>query len=489
MFKSVFTKYVLTFMIIIGISFITLATIISAMVTNYSINTKQDLMKKAVYIAGINIMNSYELYSRFNYSTFDNYVRRDNTVISNILTTYAEIPESSVIFITDTAGNLLATNDIPNGYIQSNLPATYLERLFEGQDPPNYSNLDGMFAERHVIYAIKITSSASGVPLGAIFICSATTTISSFVNSMMRIIILSCLWILLASMVAVYYISDKIIVRPLKLMSTAAKQFSAGSFDVRIPVSGQDEVAELAGAFNNMAATLAKNEELRRMFLSNVSHDLRTPMTTIAGFTEGIIDGTIPAEEHAHYLDIIAKEIRRLARLVNTLLDITRMQAGETKFNPVTFDICEMCRIILISLEQRIDEKKVDVTFDTDEDKMQVHADNDAIYRVLYNLCENAVKFVSEGGALRLRVFYKDKKVVVSVYNTGQGIAAQDIPYVFDRFFKADSSRGLDKTGVGLGLFISKTIIDSHKEQIKVKSAEGEWCEFVFTLPAVNKPM
>ena len=270
---------------------------------------------------------------------------------------------------------------------------------------------------------------------------------------------------------------------PLREMSVAARKFAAGQFDARVRVSGRDEVSELAEAFNQMADSLENLEKMRSSFIANVSHDLRTPMTTIAGFIDGIRDGVIPPEEQDHYLEIVSIEIQRLSRLVSALLDLSRIQAGDRKFVMKPFDICEMARLILISFEKKIDEKRLDVSFECDEDRISVNADHDAIYQVFYNLCHNAVKFSADGGALRICISEeKGKKIRVSIYNDGQGIPAEDIGMVFERFYKSDKSRGLDKSGVGLGLFISKTIISAHGEKIWVESEYGKNCEFFFTL-------
>jgi signal transduction histidine kinase len=179
---------------------------------------------------------------------------------------------------------------------------------------------------------------------------------------------------------------------------------------------------------------------------------------------------------------MIGDEIRRLSRLVAALLDVSRIQAGERKFTMRAFDICEMARVILISFEQKIDKKRLDVEFDVDEENIFVNADRDAIYQILYNICDNAVKFSREGGKYRIRITEKSRKIFVSVYNEGDGIKSEELPRVFDRFYKTDKSRGLDKTGVGLGLYISKSIIYAHNEEIWVKSKYGEYCEFIFTL-------
>ena len=294
------------------------------------------------------------------------------------------------------------------------------------------------------------------------------------------------LWITLAALVSVYILSERII-RPLKHMSRAAKHFAAGQFDIRVPVVGHDEVAELATAFNQMADSLARNEDMRRTFLANVSHDLRTPMTTISGYIDNILAGAIKPNEYERYLDIISKEVKRLSRLVSSLLDISRMQAGERKFDMTEFDACELARQVLISFEQKITDKNLDVEFSCDRDKMLVYADRDAIHQILYNLCDNAVKFSREGGHYLITLRDHEDKVHISVYNDGEGIPESDIPYVFDRFYKSDRSRGLDKTGVGLGLYISRTIIDSHGEKIWVESDYGNNCMFTFSLKRVER--
>ncbi len=250
-----------------------------------------------------------------------------------------------------------------------------------------------------------------------------------------------------------------------------------------MPVRGSDEVAELAAAFNNMAESLESSEKMRNTFLSNVSHDLRTPMTSISGFIDGILDGVIPPDKHAHYLRIVSNEVKRLSRLVVSLLDLSKIQAGERKFTMGPFDICEMSRQILFSFEKRIEEKGLDIEFDFDEDNITAIADRDATHQVLYNLCENAVKFSSDRGKLRISIKkYKNRRYLVGVYNEGQGIPKEDLPHLFERFFKSDKSRGLDKSGVGLGLYISKTIIEAHEEEIFVESEYGKYCHFQFTI-------
>jgi signal transduction histidine kinase len=204
-------------------------------------------------------------------------------------------------------------------------------------------------------------------------------------------------------------------------------------------------------------------------------------MTTISGFIAGITSGAIPPEKHSYYLGIIQSEVLRLSRLVSEILDVSRLESGERKFTFTEFDIAEVSRLILISFEQKIEEKKLDVEF-VSEDTVPVVADKDAIYQVMYNLCHNAIKFSKENGKFRIAISSDDNDIVrVSVFDEGQGIADEDLPYIFDRFYKTDKSRGLDKNGVGLGLYICKAIMDQHKMKIGATSTENS-CEFYFEL-------
>ena len=308
-----------------------------------------------------------------------------------------------------------------------------------------------------------------------------------YTNTVITTIALTSLLVLAASLILFWTMSRRTI-GPLKQIGQAAKQFSQGKFDVRVLERGSGEMADLARSFNHMADSIAKTDELRRTFLSNVSHDLRTPMTVIAGFVDGILDGTIPKEKQDEYLALVSSEVRRLSRLVTTLLDVTRLQAGERKFHPEAFDVCEMAREILISFAQRIEDKALSVNFESDSESMYAWADRDAIYQILYNLCDNGVKFAREGGIFSVSITTRGGKQYITVYNEGEGIPKNEQPYVFDRFYKADKSRGLDTTGVGLGLYIAKTILDSVGEEITVHSEPGENCTFAFTLPVSEPP-
>jgi signal transduction histidine kinase len=362
------------------------------------------------------------------------------------------------------------------------LSAPLLDDIVRNGELRDLGDSAGLLRARGLVYGTGVYDEM-GRLIGIVVVHTENQSMDAMLRTTTRAMTIAAFWIALAALVGVYILSERII-RPLKHMSRAAKHFAAGQFDIRVPVAGGDEIAELATAFNQMADSLARNEDMRRTFLANVSHDLRTPMTTISGFIDCILSGAIPPEKHEHYLRIIRDEVLRLSRLVASLLDISRIQAGDRKFVMEPFDICEMGRQIIISFEQKIDKKRLEVEFDCDDDNMFVTGDHDAIYQIFYNITDNAVKFANEGGLLRISLAKVEKsKVKVAVYNEGDGIPYDDQPYIFERFYKSDRSRGKDKTGVGLGMFIAKTIIEAHKEVIALESEPGKYCEFYFTLP------
>lgn len=487
MFKSVFTKYITAFMLIIIVSFAMMITIIASVVNTYSGQLKDDMISRASQSAVEYLESQLETHDLVDLPSLSMiYGER----LRPVLDVVAGSAEDIFLLVTDNSGKIVMTGGAESGaYTGKSIPKTVMDEINNGVEVRQRDTLDGLFGAPYLVHASPIFLDDFTV-VGTVFVCSASMTLNPLIEVMVKTVIMASLWVMLAALIAVYFISDRII-GPLKAMSRAAKSFAAGKFDVRVPVSGRDEVAELAIAFNHMADSLAGLEGMRNSFMANVSHDLRTPMTTISGFIDGMLAGAIPPEKHEYYLGVISAEVKRLARLVASLLDISRMQAGDRKFNMTPFDICEMARQIIISFEQKLEAKRLDVEFLCDEDKMFVLADHDAIYQILYNICDNAVKFSREGGKYRvsLHLGEKDKKVHVTVFNEGQGIAPEDIPNVFERFYKSDKSRGLDKTGVGLGLFIAKTIIASHHEEIWVESEYGENCAFHFTLEPTYAPL
>ena len=480
MFKSVFAKYISAFMLIILISFSLVIGIIAVIIEQYSQQAKTEIMETTAVVA-------VDFYEKKLAEGEGNNLRdlsdREGDDIGSMMALANVHAKDMTLLLVDRDGTILWVDgkEKPNVDNGVRIPASWIAGVLGGDLLLKGETIDGVFSEQHAVMSMPIHN-AGGEACGVVLVCADTMMMADLLQVIVKAIVVAILWILLAALLAVYLISDRVIA-PLKEISRAAKEFASGKFDVRVSVRGRDEVAELAVAFNSMAEAMDNYDNMRNTFMSNVSHDLRSPMTSISGFIDGILDGVIPPEKHHYYLQIVSAEVKRLSRLVASLLDLSRIQAGEKKFTMTSFDICEMGREILISFEQKINARSLEVDFYCDEEHMPVEADRDAIYQILYNLCDNAIKFSSDGSLLQLRIVYqKNRKVEISVYNEGEGIAPADLPYVFERFYKSDKSRGLNKTGVGLGLFISKTIIDAHGESIWVESEQGKNCCFHFTL-------
>ena len=270
--------------------------------------------------------------------------------------------------------------------------------------------------------------------------------------------------------------------KPLQEMTDVVRRFGMGEYDLRADGHNRnDEVGELARAFNAMADSIACAEQKRSEFVANISHELKTPMTTIAGFADGILDGTIPPEKEREYLQTISDETRRLARLVRRMLDMSRLQSGDMVLSQTEFDVVETMAQVLISLEGKINGRKLDVDARFPDGPVLVWGDPDSITQVCYNLMDNAIKFSTPGTVIGVSITTKGGKAYVSVRNTGETIPEEELPLIFDRLHKSDRSRSLDKEGVGLGLYLVKTILNELKESITVTSKDGV-TEFTFTL-------
>ncbi len=481
--RSVFTKYMVAFALIIFVSFVLLAFIINTIINHYANQTiredVQDTSFAAANILSFNYCRSYGV-------DFPTYVAEQETAVENVIGGLKNEMNGNrhLILVTDAEGGLLTDvqtfgTDLTEG--MTGVPSEIIGELHENGMYTERGNLGGYLSDIYIIHACPVKDAAGGI-VGAVFSCSSSAREAGLVRVMNRTVIMASLWVMLAAVIAVYFLSERI-TSPLRTMTEATKSFAQGKLHTRVEVHGNDEIAELGRAFNHMAESLEETEKMRNAFLANVSHDLRTPMTTIAGFVDGMLSGAIPPEKQPEYLEIVSSEVHRLSRLVSQILDVSKLESGDRKFTNGRFDICEMARLILISFEQKIEEKELDVRFECDEDAMFAYGDKDAIHQVLYNLCDNAQKFSRVGGIYRIGIHAVGRDVIeVTVYNEGCGIPEEDLPYVFDRFYKSDKSRGLDKVGVGLGLYIVKTILEAQHQKIEVKSVQNEYCEFCFTL-------
>lgn len=328
-----------------------------------------------------------------------------------------------------------------------------------------------------VMYPIVISNQCAG----AVILNTPIKMIKSALNKIYDFIWLSALLAIGLSTLVIYYFSQRILIKPLYEINKTAREISSGEFEKRVAKSSKDEIGQLAESFNYMADTLQNLENMRREFIANISHELRSPITSIRGFIEGILDGTIPEDKHKYYLSVALDESKRLTRLISDVLDLSRLESGEFSLNMDTFDLNELIRVIIIRFENEIDKKKLNVDIVLTGENLYAIGDRDRIGQVISNLVDNAIKFTAEGGSISIKTMQNGKKIIVSVGDTGTGIPEQELKLIWDRFHMVDKSR-TTKRGTGLGLSIARQIINQHGEKIWVESKEGVGSTFSFTL-------
>ena len=318
---------------------------------------------------------------------------------------------------------------------------------------------------------------------------SGVLLISGDLTPMRTQLLQTVLWTLLVSAFALigagvvsYYTAYRVI-NPFIEMNHAVQCYSRGDFSTRIPVEGKDEAAQLGKSLNEMAEQLRGLEETRRSFVANVSHELRSPLTSMKGFLEAMQDGTIPPENYPEYIGIVLNETRRMVTLVNDLLDLARIESGTIQLNFEVFDINELIRRTLLTFEARLIENEMEMEVRFAQEQCTVFADSAQIGQVLRNLIDNAIKYSPKGRSLFVSTYSMRKTVYVTVRDNGIGIPQEDVPHVFDRFYKVEKAHTpAPQMGSGLGLSIVKRIIESHGQSITVRSARGRGTQFTFTL-------
>lgn len=283
------------------------------------------------------------------------------------------------------------------------------------------------------------------------------------------------------------FLTSRNLTKEIRRINNGVRDLAKGNFHRRLSITRRDELGELAANFNSMAEDLSQLEELRRNFISNVSHDLRSPLTSINGFIEGILDGTIGKEDQERYLRKVLQESRRLNKLTNDILDLSKIESGQMELTPATFDIHQVILHQLDQFEKRIGDKEIRIYLQLSDQRFKAYGDPHAIERVLYNLLDNAIKFTHQGGHIGISTFLQGDRVLVRIRNSGDVIPEDRLKGIFDRFNKLDDSRGQDKEGSGLGLAIVKELVKAHGQEIWVRSQETFGVEFAFTLDAFKE--
>ena len=393
--------------------------------------------------------------------------------------------------ICDARGTLVLCSDAPLGCEHQGLVITsreYLDRILTQEYVVSSGVIDGLYTDARYVVSTTIRDSATNAIVGIVIVSKPMAATVSVLKQLSETYLFVSVLVILAAVVVMTIYTRKSS-HPLRDMAKTANAFGHGDLKARARVAADapKEIQELALAFNNMAQSLEKSEYQRKEFVANVSHELKTPMTTIGGYVDGILDGTIAEHRQQHYLQIVSDETKRLSRLVHSMLDISQLQdqGSIPEAKKTRFDIEECAGQVLINFEQKINGKDLDVQVEMPEHPVFTYACQDYITQAIYNLVDNAVKFSPEGGTLGLAIREGSSKVYISVSNNGGTIPAQELPLLFDRFHKLDKSRSENRDGWGLGLYIVKTLICSHGEDISVSSANGR-TEFTFTLPLIN---
>ncbi len=480
MAKTLFGKIFLMTVAIIFVSFILTTVLMYSQLAEYiDENQLSELTTIAEHISEFTQQLVYE----------------ENDTIQNIFQKYiynqSRYTGCSII-IMDSDSEVVATAaDGGSSYNDGSTPAIdekYVKRALKGESVSEavYGKSGSEYMTDSLLAVVPVVIETDGkeVIWGAVAVSKPMPQIRRLRNNLMSIFVLAQLAAILVAFLFCYVISRRIS-RPISRLNAAAKAVAAGDFTKKVaPSSG--ELGELIASFNSMTDSLREIDETRSSFISNVSHELRTPMTIISGFVEGIMDGTIAEEDRTKYLGIVLSETQRLSRLVTELLETSRLESGKIKLVMKPLDINELIRKGIISYEQAITDKKVNVEAEFMYEQTYAYGDEDSIYRVIVNLMDNAIKFVPENGTIKIKSAVKGQKVEVSIENSGDGISEKDLAHIWDRFYKTDKSRSMDKRGVGLGLYLVKTIMNQHGNRIWAESKEGEFTRFTFTLDKVN---
>lgn len=485
--RSLFVKHFFVIVLTIFVCFTVLGFALMFSLFGYWTNQKcASLAENAQTVAKAATVwvNSYDIFQQTNNARF---------ALCDTLSVVSQAIDADV-FICDKSGDVIFCKDLAldlNRYIINsnycNIHGEYtIPKNFLGfaENSGNYvvtTDLAGIYKRPYFVACEPVFKDGESV-LFVLVAGQSDEGFPSFLTDVAKMFLFSAFLALIIAFISVYIFTYRLI-NPMREMSKATKAFSDGDFSYRVVVAGNDELSDLAEAFNSMAGALGKLEASRRSFVANVSHELKTPMTTIGGFIDGILDGTIPKEKEKYYLDIVSNEVRRLSRLVMAMLNMSKIEAGEFKLQPKRFDLSSRIFQVFLSFERNIDLKHIDIEGLDSMKSVFVEADEDMLHQVVYNLVDNAVKFTPHNGVISVSAITDNEKVIVRIKNTGGGISSEELPRIFERFYKVDKSRSDDIKGAGLGLYIIKNIIELHGGQITVKSAMGEYTEFIFWIP------
>lgn len=463
--KTLYLKFILAYFIFGVFGFVIISTFVPNMIKDHLVREKAD----SLYSEASLLANTYAsaLYS-------------SETTLETVKTQMdaLAIYLNSTIRIINPSGRLV---------LDTNTPLNVEEVvMIEGFDPTvtrgSYYTIDTFFDsfDTQVLSVIAPITSNFKVK-GYVTIHCSMTSIEQSANSLLNISYITLVILFLLSMIILIFFTEMVYV-PLRKITYATEQYASGNMHYEFQVESEDEIGYLAACLNFMASEIANSEEDQKKFVANVSHDFRSPLTSIRGYLEAMLDGTIPPEMHEKYLNIVLNETERLTKLTNSLLTLNNLNTRGMMLDRSDFDINNVIRSTAASFEGTCRSKNISFQLFLTGDLLYVNADMGKIQQVLYNLIDNAIKFSHNNSSIRIETVEKKNKIFVSVKDTGIGIPKDDLKLIWDRFYKSDLSRGKDKKGTGLGLSIVKEIINAHGEHINAISTEGVGSEFIFSL-------
>lgn len=387
------------------------------------------------------------------------------------------------VAILDKNANVLAMTGFDENSDLTKVDKTQMMRVLSGESVSSEGYLGGALSEKslYVMTPVVLHGNVAAVAL----LSSAGPYLTNMRVEVMGLFFSAVVIAAILSFLVSALLSQRI-ARPIREMTVVAKKIASGDFSQRVSTNSGGELKVLSASFNHMSAAIKEMDDMQSAFISDVSHELRTPMTIISGFVEGVLDGTIPESEQKKYLEIVLSEIKRLNRLVNDLLEMSRLKSGKIEYKMVPFDINESIRKAVISFDKKLSDKEIDVEVNFQYDTMYVLGSQDSIYRVITNLMDNAVKFTPQKGRISISSTAENGKTKVAIENSGEGLSERELIHIWDRFYQTDKSRSSKNRGAGLGLYIVKNIMAAHSNDIYAESEAGKYTRFIFELDSVK---
>ncbi len=469
--KKLYFKFILAYLCFGILGFLTVSTLISSLTQNHLLKTRtEDMYREANTIASGRLAQSYQEDSFSLRNFYDN---------MQALAACNEVE----IWLMDTHGRILINTtkeynpentDVVKDFDTTRLAGNYYQR----------GDFFGYFDSDYLSVVSPIISNYRAK--GYIVIHCSMSLLADETDSFLNINYITLIILFILSLI-ILLVFTFIVYFPLQKIITGANEYAAGNLNYKVPVETVDEMGYLAASMNYMAGEINKSGEFQRKFISNISHDFRSPLTSIKGYVEAILDGTIPVEMQERYLNIVLSETERLNKLTRGLLTLNNYDDKKTYLEITDFDINSVIRNTAATFEGICQQKQIHFELIFDAQELMVRADMGKIQQVLYNLIDNAIKFSHPDSAIYIETTEVHEKVFVSVKDTGEGIPKESIKKIWERFYKTDPSRGKDKKGTGLGLAITKEIIQAHNENINVVSTEGVGSEFTFSLTMAKK--